>query len=125
MIAVDFNKLLYAVSYWLSYQDKIGRNFMINESSLKYPVADYLTGLRLPVKEIKLEFPHPKLLNRRIDLVTVNPENENKIENSFEFKIAQPNTKYDAEQKRIFNDLMRTYLISKHYKGSGFFFNCR
>jgi hypothetical protein len=35
MKQVDFNALTHSVTYWLSYQDKIGRGFMIQESALK------------------------------------------------------------------------------------------
>ena len=55
---IDFDKLLHSVTYWLSYQERIGRSFMIQESSLKYPVADYLTGTGLSVELIDLEYPH-------------------------------------------------------------------
>ncbi len=61
MISIDFVSLLHSITYYLSYQDKIGRDFMVSESSLKYPVADYLTGLEMPLAQIQLEFPHPHL----------------------------------------------------------------
>ena len=112
MISEDyyFRKLLHAVTYYLSYQERIGRNFMVNESSLKYPVADYLTGFEMPLAHIQLEYPHPKLKGRRIDLV-IRPT-EDKIEKAFEFKIAKYETQNLTEQKRIFNDLMRLHLIA-------------
>ena len=124
MIPIDYNTLIHSICYYLSYQDRIGRSFMIDESSLKYPVADYLTSLEIPLVNIRLEYPHPNLKKRQIDLITTNdhliiePAN---IETAFEFKLAQAHTKHEAERKRIFNDLMRLYLLSK-IKGSSAYF---
>lgn len=120
MIQIEYNQLIHSVTYYLSYQDKIGRSFMINESSLKYPVADYLTGLEIPLTQIQLEYSHPELKKRQIDLITTD-SSKNKVERAFEFKISRQNTKYDAEQKRIFNDLMRLYLLSKSDDVVGYF----
>jgi hypothetical protein len=120
MTAIDFTKLLHSITYYLSYQERIGRNFMVSESSLKYPVADYLTGLEMPLTHIQLEHPHPYLKKRQIDLVTTD-ETKDFIETAFEFKIARNNTKYDAEQQRIFSDLMRLHLIAKSNKSSCYF----
>ena len=112
MIPIDYNRLIHSATYYLSYQDRIGRNFMIDESSLKYPIADYLSGLELPLTQIQLEFPHPNLKKRQIDLITTDAS-KGKIESAFEFKISRPNTKYEPEQKRVFNDLMRLHLLAK------------
>lgn len=111
--SIDFNRLIHAAIYFLSYQDRIGRSFMINESSLKFPIADYLTSLEIPSCEIQLEYPHPILERRRIDLVILK---KSKMGAAFEFKIAKPDTRNESEQKRIFNDLMRLYLIVKTKK---------
>ncbi|MGV3464971.1 MAG: hypothetical protein ACO1OT_06740 [Heyndrickxia sp.] len=93
---------------------------MIRESSLKYPLADYLTSLNIPISDIQLEFPHPALKKRQVDLVTTGTDND-EIKTAFEFKIPYSYTKYEAEQKRIFNDLMRLYLLNK-YKASSCYF---
>ena len=120
MVSIDFNKLLHSVTYYLSYQESIGREFMIYESSLKFPVADYFTSLEIPLSNIQLEFSHPNLKNRQIDLITTDKSKMN-IEKAFEFKISRQYTKYEPEQKRIFNDLMRLYLIGKS-NGSACYF---
>jgi hypothetical protein len=112
MTTIDFKQLIYSASYYLSYQDKIGKKFMINESSLKYPVAEYLSGLELALDNIQLEYPHPYLKKRNIDLITTD-KTKKKVEVAFEFKIAKQITKYEPEQKRIFNDLMRLHLIGQ------------
>ena len=103
---------MHAVIYYLSYQDKIGSDFMIAESSLKYPVADFLTSLEMPLAHIQIEYLHPSFKKRHIDLVRIDRAKE-KIENAFEFKIAQPTTRYESEQKRIFNDLISATLLLK------------
>jgi hypothetical protein len=124
MIGIDFDKLIHSVTYYLSYQDKIGRSFMVDESSLKYPVADYLTSLEMPLANIQLEFSHPDLWKRQIDLITTDQPNsklKQKIESAYEFKISRQSTKYEPEQKRIFNDLMRLHLIGKSNGPSCYF----
>lgn len=100
MKEIDFDKLLHSITYWLSYQERIGRSFMIQENSLKYPLADYLTGLGYSTGNIALEFPHPKLNNRRIDLVKSEIEitdKQIKIDFVAEFKMATYHTKYEPE----------------------------
>jgi len=94
---------------------------MIAESSLKYPVADFLTSLEMPLAHIQIEYLHPSFKKRHIDLVRIDRAKE-KIENAFEFKIAQPTTRYESEQKRIFNDLMRLHLINKAHGSACYFF---
>lgn len=124
MIDIDFNKLLHSVTYYLSYQDNIGRSFMVNESSLKYPVTDYLTSLKMSLANIQLEFARPDLWKRNLDLITTDQPDKKlaqKIETAYEFKMASQNTKYELEQKRIFNDLMRLYLIGKSNEASSYF----
>lgn len=124
MKQLDFNALTHSVTYWLSYQDKIGRGFMIQESSLKYPVADYLTGIGIPLVEIQLEFLHPELKNRRIDLITTDKPldiQNYKILKAVEFKMVHEITKDTAEKERIFNDLMRMYLMCTKHDSSSYF----
>ncbi len=124
MKQIDFNSLIHSVSYLLCYQDKIGRDFMITESSIKFPVADYLTGIGTPLVQIELEYPHPELENKRIDLVTTDKEthlSDCKIVNAFEFKIVKTETKYKAEKQRIFNDLMRMYLMNVRQNVTSYF----
>jgi hypothetical protein len=98
---------------------------MINESSLKYPIADYLTSLEMPLAKIQLEYKHPNLKKRSVDLITLDQpktkSNTPQIEIAFEFKISWEKTRYEAEQKRIFNDLMRLHLIAKSKNVSCYF----
>jgi len=106
---INFSNLINSVSYWLCFQEKIGRKFMINESSLKYPIADFFTNKHFLIENIDLEFTHPLLKKRSIDIVI--KENK-KLSIVFEMKIASYSTTLLKEKKRIFNDLMRLYLLS-------------
>jgi hypothetical protein len=111
-----------AIEHWLGFQDKIGRSFMMNEDALKYPLSDYLVNEGgLDIETVELEYPHPILLNRRIDLaVKVAPTSE-QIKHAFEFKLAKPATREQTEKQRIFNDLMRLYLARQESKEKCYF----
>ncbi|SMG49314.1 hypothetical protein SAMN05661096_03600 [Marivirga sericea] len=101
-----------AIEYWLGFQDKIGRSFMMNENALKYPLADYLVNEgNVDLQLIDLERAHPNFSNRQVDLTVLNPQNA-PINNLFELKLAKVETRYQSEKQRIFNDLMRLYLGS-------------
>jgi len=117
MNSINFDSLIHSATYYLCYQDRIGRGFMVNESSLRYPIADYLSGLEIPLTKIQLEYKHPHLKKRSVDLIGLDQPktkvNTPKIEIAFEFKISKESTRYEPEQKRIFNDLMRLHLIAK------------
>ena len=120
MIIEDFSRLLNTVTYWLSYQEKAGRQFMIEESSIRYPVADYLSGLGVRLNDIHLEYPHPILSRRHIDLVITNATGD-VIQSAVEFKIAKVETKRQAEQKRVFYDLIRLYIVAQFFEAKGYF----
>ena len=71
-MTINFLELAYSVSYWLSYQNKIGREFMNSESSLKYPITDFITNIHNPVNQIKLEEQHFLFDDRYIDIIIKN-----------------------------------------------------
>jgi hypothetical protein len=101
-----------AIEHWLGFQDRIGRSFMMNEDALKYPLADYLVNEgNIDLQLINLEKAHPNFSNRQVDLTIVNTPNGT-VKNLFELKLAKVETRYPAEQQRIFNDLIRLYLGS-------------
>jgi hypothetical protein len=62
----DLIQLANAVQWWMSYTSAVGRSYVLAESSIKYPLTEYLE--RTSPNEIKLEYPHPKLKKRRIDI---------------------------------------------------------
>lgn len=108
-MVIDFNELAYSISYWLSYQNKIGRGFMNSESSLKYPIADFLTNLHNSVNNLKLEQQHFLFEDRYVDVIL---EENNKIY-AFELKVAKYETTQKKGKQRIINDLLRLCFISR------------
>ncbi|MGH1388119.1 hypothetical protein [Kordia sp.] len=115
---INFYSLINSVSYWLCFQEKIGRKFMISESSLKYPIADFFTNHHFSVENINLEYNHPIFKNRKIDIVL---KEQNKLKTIFELKIASYSTSLKKEKKRIFNDLMRLFVLSKNHNVNTYF----
>ncbi len=110
---MNISNMCGAIEHWLGFQDKIGRSFMINEDTLKYPLADYLVNDgNIDVKNIKLEYAHPNFSSRNVDLAIINNINH-QINNIFELKLAKLATRTQTEKQRIFNDLMRLYLAKK------------
>ncbi len=120
------NAIVEAVCYWLGYQFKIGRDQLIHEASLRYPIADTITSKGVSIDRIVLEQLHPIFKSKKIDLVifeanTSKAEIENadtKLKEVFEFKLAKSKTseKYSDEHQRVFDDVVR--LAYYHYWSS-------
>lgn len=110
-----------AISFWLGFQDKIGRAFMMNEDAIKYPLADYLVndgGLNL--NSIQLEYAHPNFPTRLIDVVVQDVMN-GQIANAFELKLAKRTTSSKQEKERIFYDLVRMHFANQISGGDCYF----
>jgi len=107
-----------SIIWWLNYKSSVGRNYLFSEGSIKYPAAECLESLS--EAEIKLEYSHPNLYMRRLDML-VESEDE---EHAFEFKfINGSSTRSNSERKRIFNDLMRLKLFLEENR-NGYFLIC-
>lgn len=117
-MVINYNELAYSVSYWLSYQNKIGREFMNSESSLKYPIADFLTNLHNPINQIKLEEQHFLFEDRYIDVII---QENNLTTHAFELKVAKYETTQKKEKQRILNDLLRLYFMKRIYNTDSYF----
>ena len=112
-----FNSIVEAVCYWLGYQFKIGRDQLVHEASLRYPIADTITAKGIAINRIVLEKLHPIFKKKYIDLVifdqtVVEPETEKddmKLKEAYEFKLAKSDTskKFKAEHQRVCNDIIR------------------
>lgn len=115
---INVSQLATAVMWWLSYTAAVGRDYVLSESAIKFPVAEYLE--RSTTEEIKLEFGHPKLSLKRFDLFF-----KTKLENNVvEFKyIKNGSTRDKDEKQRVFNDLMRLYLFLET-NNKGYFLIC-
>lgn len=108
-----------AVMSWMNYISAVGRRFILSEGSIRFPATEYLGQLK--ADEVELEYSHPKLFRKRLDLFfKVPPE----IELCFEFKyINNGSTRTAAEKQRVFIDLMKLYLCLGDKK-RGYFLIC-
>lgn len=116
---INLKQLANAVQWWMSYVSAVGRSYVLAESSIKYPLAEYLE--RSNLNKIELEFGHPKLSKKRFDL---HYEDAKNCKTAIEFKfIKNGSTRDTNEKKRVFNDLMRLHLYLEDDK-KGYFLIC-
>ena len=112
-----FNAIVEAVCYWLGYQFKIGREQLIHEASLRYPIADTITAKGVAINRIIIEKLHPIFKKRFIDLVIYDKtikepateKNDKNLKEVYEFKLAKSDTgkEFKEEHQRVFNDIVR------------------
>jgi hypothetical protein len=115
--AERLNAIVDAVCYWLGYQFKIGRDQLIHEASLRYPIADTITSKGIDINRIILEQLHPIFKSKKIDLVIFNEtvkepeteEDDTNLKEVYEFKLAKSQTsiEYKEEHQRVFDDIVR------------------
>ena len=109
-----------SIVWWLNYIIAVGRDYVISESALKIPAAEYLE--KSEIKDIELEYPHPSFLLKKCDLYFYNPHST--TETVFELKyVKKDSTRAPSEQQRIFDDLMRLYFFLDKNK-TGYFLIC-
>lgn len=126
--------LVDAICYWLGYQSKIGREQLIHEASLRYPIADTITSKGIAIKRIVLEKLHPLFKSKKIDLVVYdesvkNVESETDDANLidvYEFKLAKKETsdQYSTEHQRVFDDVVRLAYYNAFSKKNCYFLMC-
>lgn len=112
-----FNAIVEAVCYWLGYQFKIGRDQLIHEASLRYPIADTITAKGIAINRIILEKLHPIFKKKYIDLVIYDDtvyepgteKDDTKLKEVYEFKFAKSGTskEHKEEHQRVFDDIVR------------------
>lgn len=122
-----FTTLIDAVCYWLGFQVKIGRENLIHEASLRYPIADAITSKDISISQIKLEDSHPLFKSKRIDLVIheiINDSNQTLRKEIYEFKIAKHTKKEDDEHQRVFDDIVRLAFYNMVEKEDCYFLMC-
>ncbi len=119
MVNTDIPHIASAISWWMSYISAVGRNYIIDEGSIKVPASEYLGAS--PVTNINLEHPHPALDQKRFDLFFIDQNGE---ENVIEFKyVKDGSTRSTAEKKRVFYDLMKLFLFLQANR-KGYFLMC-
>lgn len=129
-----FNAMIDAVSYWLGYQFKIGREQLIHEASLRYPIADTITAKGIKINRIVLEKLHPLFKSKKIDLVIYaehveEPETEKddtNLKQVFEFKLAKRKTseEFGYEHQRVFDDVVRLAYFNMWSNKDCYFMMC-
>ena len=102
-----YTLLIDAICYWFGFQVKIGREKLIHEASLRYPIADALTAKNNRISQIKLEQSHPLFKSKRIDLAILDNSTRDSIKEVYEFKIAKYTTEKSDEHQRVFDDVIR------------------
>lgn len=106
-------QLANTMMFWLNYISSVGRSYVINEGSIKFPITEYLE--HCDSLKINLEYSHPIFNSRRIDLLVEDNKKNNKY--AFEFKfIRNGNTRTSNEKQRIFNDLLRLKCFDAEHK---------
>lgn len=134
VIDEKFAGMIDAVCYWLGYQFKIGREQLIHEASLRYPIADSITSNGVAINRIVLEKLHPIFKSKKIDLVIYEesvkqPEVENddsRLIEVYELKIAKSKTgeNQSDEHQRVFDDVTRLGYYNLWHKKDCYFLMC-
>lgn len=129
-----FNSINEAVCYWLGYQFKIGRDRLVHEASLRYPIADTITACGIEIAKIQLEKGHPCFIDRLVDVylfnkpaIEITEDNfEASIVEIFELKIAkkETGTKESQEHQRVVDDLLRLAYFNQTTKKDAYFLIC-
>ncbi len=129
-----FASIIDAVCYWLGYQLKIGREQLIHEASLRYPIADSITSKGTAIHRIVLEKLHPIFKSKKIDLVIFDEtvkqpeteEDDSKLIEVFELKLAKSKTaeKHSDEHQRVFDDVVRLAYYNLWGKKDCYFLMC-
>lgn len=101
-------RLMYAVHHWLSYTATVSRCDLLAESSLRFPICEYIERHAKEHDKCDIEVPLSILSDKRrkIDIVW----NDGSVLNCLELKFVSENTSERSEKQRIFNDLCRLYI---------------
>ncbi|MEX2484173.1 MAG: hypothetical protein WED10_06430 [Brumimicrobium sp.] len=112
-----------AMCYWMAYLNKIDREKLLEEGSLRYSLADSITSREISAQRIELERVHPLFKNKKMDFY-IYDENVSKIENAYELKLAKDDTNKETENRRVFYDLLRLYFLQKYTDIKCYFIMC-
>jgi hypothetical protein len=134
MANINFLSLNEAICYWLGYQFRIGRQNLMHEASLRYPIADSLTSMGFPINKIVLEKQHPFFIQRYVD-VTITKKQFDLIDDLefaietdsiFELKLSSEKTgkKNQVEHQRVLNDILRLAYFNLWSKKNAYFVMC-
>ncbi len=108
-----------SIESWLNYTSAVGREFVLSESSIKLPLAEFVGTKIADTEAVKLEYLHPFFFMKRFDLYLERSVNNINYKSAFEFKyIKNASTLDKVEKQRILNDLLRLYFFKRYTKGS-------
>ncbi len=115
-IAQDFNdielcKLTRAIHNWLTYNSIVSRAELLAESSIRYPLCEYIE--RQMGLKCELEFDHELFVQKSIDFYWENEQGEDKEINYLELKFVRKDTTSRKETRRVFDDLYRLSYLQK------------
>lgn len=129
-----FNAINEAICYWLGYQFKIGRDNLIHEASLRYPIADTITATDIEIAKIQLERGHPCFSDRVVDIflydkpiTRITKENfVSSIAEIYELKLAkkETGTKGSQEHQRVIDDILRLAYFNQATTKDSYFLIC-
>lgn len=105
---VDFATLSQVIKLRLSYYEAISYAKVLAESSIRYPVVEYLER-RLSYKNLVLEFSNPTFLRRRCDLYVERGTGVQKEKIVFEFKYVRDTT--SGLFQDYFDDILRLHYL--------------
>lgn len=107
---------------WLNYISTVQRGYVLAESSIIYPVSEYVASQTGNTK-VFLEEEHPNLTGKFIDLRLFKRFLGENVEFGFEFKYARIDyTEKSGEKQRIFDDLLRLKIFKESKKNRKAYF---
>jgi hypothetical protein len=116
-----------SIQSWLNYITAVGRKFVLSESSIKLPLAEFIGTKIADTDAVKLEYLHPNFFKKRLDLYFKQKRNLVETQTAFEFKyIKDASTLDKSEKQRIFDDLLRLlfFINNSTNPTKGYFLIC-
>lgn len=105
---IDLAKMSQAIKLRLSYYEAISYAKVLAESSIRYPVAEYLER-RLSYKNLVLEYSNPVFQRKRCDLYVERGTGANIERIVFEFKYVRDTT--SSLFQDYFDDILRLHYL--------------
>ena len=105
------NGLKDSIFYWLNYFCNVSKSDILLESSIRFPLIEYLE--RKFNAKVDLEVSHPKFKNKLIDFKYVLNDIENQS-GYIELKFLRKDTASANARQRIFNDIIRLAALDEN-----------
>lgn len=107
--------MMQAIHYWLNYSCKVSKVDLLVESSIRFPLMEYIERY-LNANKCYLERKYEDFLSEDIFNTTKSADimwEKNEIEYILELKYLSKDTNKEQERQRFFNDLVRLSLALK------------